>query len=198
MTADAPRAHVEPLTAAERRDLLWLARASIRSTLSGGAQRPEISLTAALQELTAAFVSLHCEGRLRGCVGSVLPEKPLYEMVASMACAAAFDDPRFPPVTAVEVPIIDIEISRLSRMIPAQPEDVRPGIHGVCVARGHQRAVFLPQVATSQNWDRDTLLDELCRKACLPDDAWTQADCSLMVFVAEVFSEARDRRLVSR
>jgi AmmeMemoRadiSam system protein A len=192
MTADALRVHVEPLSAAERRDLLWLARASIRSSLSGDARRPEIALTAALQELTAAFVSLHCEGRLRGCVGSVLPEKPLYEMVARMACSAAFDDPRFPPVTVVEVPIIDIEISRLSRMVPAQPEDVRPGIHGVCVARGQQRAVFLPQVATTHNWDRDTLLDELCRKASLPHDSWAQADCSLMVFAAEVFSDERD------
>lgn len=191
MTADALRIHVEPLSAAERRDLLWLARASIRSSL-GGEARPEIPLTPAMQELTAAFVSLHCEGQLRGCVGSVLPEKPLYEMVAHMACSAAFDDPRFPPVTLVEVPSIDIEISRLSRMVPAQPADVRPGVHGVCVARDQQRAVFLPQVATTHNWDRDTLLDELCRKACLPHDAWTQADCSLMVFVAEVFGEERD------
>jgi hypothetical protein len=192
MTADALRVHVEPLSATERRALLWLARASIRSSLGGEAQRPEIPLTPALQELSAAFVSLHCEGRLRGCVGSVLAEKPLYEMVASMACSAAFDDPRFPPVTVVEVPIIDIEISRLGRMVPARPENVRPGIHGVCVARGHQRAVFLPQVATTHNWDRDTLLDELCRKACLPHDAWTRADCSVMVFVAEVFGEESD------
>ena len=192
MIADALLVRVARLSPAERHDLLWRARASIRCALDGGAP-PEIRLTPALQEPTAAFVSLHCEGRLRGCVGSVVPEKPLHETVASMACSAAFDDPRFPPLSVIEVPTIDIEISRLSRMVPAQPEDVRPGIHGVCVAWGHQRAVFLPQVATTHNWDRDTLLEELCRKASLASDAWRQPGCSLLVFVAEVFGERAER-----
>ena len=165
MTADVLSIHVAPLTATERRDLLWLARASIRRALGAEAAPPQIALTPPLIEPTAAFVSLHCEGRLRGCVGTVTAENPLHETVAHMACSAAFDDPRFPPLQVMEVPLIDIEISRLSPMVPAAPDDVRPGIHGVCVTRGQHRAVFLPQVATTHNWDRDTLLDELCRKA---------------------------------
>lgn len=189
MTADVPLAHVEPLTPAERRDLLGLARAAITRALNEAVPLPEIQLTPALLEPAAAFVSLHCDGRLRGCVGAVLPEKPLHETVAQMACAAAFDDPRFPPLSAVEVPLVDIEISRLSRMVPAAPDDVRPGIHGVCVSHGQQHAVFLPQVATTHHWDRDTLLGELCHKAMLPADAWRQPGCGLMVFVAEVFGE---------
>ena len=184
---------MEPLTAAERRDLLRLARAAIRCVLDAAASLPHITLTPSLVEPAAAFVSLHCDGRLRGCVGSVMPENPLHETVAHMARSAAFDDPRFPPLSAAEVPTLDIEISRLSRMVPAQPEDVQLSIHGVCVTRDQHRAVFLPQVATTHQWDRDTLLSELCRKALLPADAWRRPGCSLMVFVAEVFGESATR-----
>jgi AmmeMemoRadiSam system protein A len=189
MTADVAVIRVQPLSATERRDLLRLARGCIRCALDAEAAPPQIALTPPLIEPAAAFVSLHCEGRLRGCVGTVTPEKPLHETVAHMARSAAFDDPRFPPLMAVEVPMIDIEISRLSAMLPAAPDDVQPGVHGVCVTHERQRAVFLPQVATTQNWDRDTLLSELCRKALLAPDTWRRPGCTLMIFVAEVFGE---------
>lgn len=190
MTAEVLSTLVAPLTASERRDLLWLARASIRRALGADATLPEIALTPPLIEPTAAFVSLHCEGRLRGCVGTVTAENPLHETVAHMACSAAFGDPRFPPLRVMEIASIDIEISRLSPMTPAAADDVQPGVHGVCVTCGPHRAVFLPQVATTHNWDRDTFLGELCRKALLAPDAWRHPECSLMVFVAEVFGDA--------
>jgi len=189
MPADVLLGGAVPLTAVERRDLLWIARASIRGAFEPQAPPPQITLTPPLIEPTAAFVSLHCDGQLRGCVGTVTADKPLHETVEHMARAAAFDDPRFPPLAAAEVSAIDIEISRLSRMVPARPEDVRPGVHGVCIASSEQRAVFLPQVATTHNWDRDTLLDELCRKALLPPNAWRRPGCHLLVFVAEIFGE---------
>jgi uncharacterized protein len=191
MTADL-LSSVEPLSLTERRDLLSLARSAIRCALDADELPAAIRLTPPLLEPTAAFVSLHCGGQLRGCVGTVTPEKALHETVEHMARSAALDDPRFPPLSAAEVTIVDIEISRLSRMVPAQAADVRPGIHGVCVTRDQQRAVFLPQVATTHHWNRDTLLDELCRKALLPPQAWRQPGCNLMVFVAEVFAETRD------
>jgi uncharacterized protein len=190
MPADVLLPGLVPLSAVERRDLLWLARASIRGVFDPQAPSPQIALTPPLLEPTAAFVSLHCDGRLRGCVGTVTADKPLHETVGRMARAAAFDDPRFPPLVAAEVPLIDIEISRLSRMVAAQPEDVQPGVHGVCIASSEHRAVFLPQVATTHNWDRDTLLDELCQKAFLAPNAWRQPGCELLVFVAEVFGES--------
>lgn len=194
MTVDPTFVAFTSLTAAERQDLLRLARATIHRALDSHTAAAHIALTAQLVEPGAAFVSLHCEGRLRGCVGTVTADSPLHETVAHMARCAAFDDPRFPPMSTAEVPIVEIEISRLSGMVPAAPEDVRPGLHGVCVSRDQRRAVFLPQVATTFNWDRDTLLDELCRKALLPADAWRQPGCTLMVFVAEVFGEcAADR-----
>ena len=197
MPADLSPVSLEPLTPAERRDLLLLARTSIRCALDLDVLLPEITLTLALLEPTAAFVSLHIEGRLRGCVGSVTPDNPLHETVAHMARSAALDDPRFPALTPDEVAFIDVEISRLSRMMAARPDDVRPGIHGVCISSGTHRAVFLPQVATTYGWDRDTLLDELCLKAFLPARAWRQAECEILVFVAEVFGEIREARMVN-
>lgn len=193
MLADGALVDLEPLSSSERADLLRLARASIVTAFDPNAPQARIALTQRLIELTAAFVSLHCEGRLRGCVGTVTADKPLHETVAHMAYSAAFDDPRFPPLEAGELPAIEIEISRLSRMVPAEPVMIQPGVHGVCISCGSQRAVFLPQVATTHGWDRDTLLDELCRKAFLPSSTWRLPGCELMVFVAEVFGERAQR-----
>jgi AmmeMemoRadiSam system protein A len=191
MTAEFPLIILQTLTLTERRDLLWLARRSIRANLHGE-EEPTVTLTPALRTPTAAFVSLHRAGRLRGCIGTLDAERPLHETVAQMAQSAAFDDPRFPPLTTDELSAIDIEISRLSALVPARPEDVCPGRHGVCVSFEQQRAVFLPQVATTHNWDRETLLRELCCKALLPPDAWKQPATRLMVFEAEVFGEAAE------
>ena len=189
MLADDGLVDLEPLSSDERRDLLRLARASIVVAFDPAVPVPRIALTHLLIKPTAAFVSLHCEGRLRGCVGTVTADKPLHETISHMARSAAFDDPRFAPLEANELPAIEIEISRLSRMVAAEPTMVRPGVHGVCISCGSQRAVFLPQVAATHGWDRETLLDELCRKALLPCSAWRQRGCELMVFVAEIFGE---------
>jgi AmmeMemoRadiSam system protein A len=197
MLADGARVELAPLGGSERRDLLHLARASICAAFDPAVSLPVVTLTRLLVEPTAAFVSLHSKGRLRGCVGTVMADKPLHETVAHMARAAAFDDPRFPPVEVLEVPLIDIEISRLSRMVPVEPSMVQPGVHGVCISYDGQRAVFLPQVATAHGWDRETLLDELCRKALLPPAAWRHRGCALLVFIAEVFGEVREAQMVN-
>jgi AmmeMemoRadiSam system protein A len=177
------------LTPAERHELLWLARQSIHAALHGTTAPECRALTAALDAPGAAFVSLHYQGHLRGCIGTLSAERPLCRTVAQMAASAAFDDPRFPPLTQSELPGVVIEISRLSPPVPAVPEDICPGRHGVCVAQGEHRGVFLPQVALEYHWDRETLLRELCRKALLPPDAWRQPGTTLMIFEAEVFGE---------
>lgn len=178
-----------PLTSAERHELLWLARQSIYATLHGTTPPECRALTPALNAPGAAFVTLHYQRRLRGCIGTLTAERPLHQTVARMALSAAFDDPRFPPLTKSELPGVDIEISRLSPLVPALPEEICPGRHGVCVTQGDQRGVFLPQVALEYQWDRDTLLRELCRKALLPPDAWKRPGTTLMLFEAEVFGE---------
>jgi AmmeMemoRadiSam system protein A len=178
-----------PLTSAERHELLWLARESIHATLHGTASPGCRALTPALDAPGAAFVSLHQQHRLRGCIGTLTAERPLYRTVAQMALSAAFDDPRFPPLTKSELPSVQIEISRLSPLVPASPEEICPGRHGVCMTQGDHRGVFLPQVALEYHWDRETLLRELCRKALLPPDAWRHPGTALTLFEAEVFGE---------
>jgi AmmeMemoRadiSam system protein A len=177
------------LTPGERGDLLWLARESIRAALHAKNAPALGTLTEALQTPAAAFVSLHHGDRLRGCIGTLTADTSLHDTVVRVAVSAALDDPRFPPVAWLELRTIAIEISRLGPLVRARPEDVRPGYHGVAVSRGEQRGVFLPQVAPTHNWDRETLLREVCRKALLPPEAWREPDCELQVFVAEVFGE---------
>jgi AmmeMemoRadiSam system protein A len=183
-----------PLTAAERCELLWLARESIRLGLHGAALPVPRRLTPRLLQPGAAFVSLHIGDDLRGCVGTLLAAEALHVTVAQRARSAAFDDPRFAPLTETELAAVAIEISRLSRLRPARPADVRPAVHGVCVSAGPQHGVFLPQVAQRYGWDCPTLLRELCKKAGLPPDAWQWPESSLEIFEAEVFAETTDQR----
>jgi hypothetical protein len=187
MSADA-RAFA-PLTDAERTELLQVARDSIRAVLQGEAAPTDRASTPALNQPAAVFVSLHQSGQLRGCIGSMTADRPLCEAVARMALSAAFDDPRFPPLSESELSATSIEISRLSPLAPAGPEQVCPGRHGVYLASGAHHAVFLPQVADQRRWDRDTLLTELCLKALLPAEAWKQPGTTLMLFEAEVFTD---------
>lgn len=182
-----------PLSVDERRALLRLARESIRAALRGEQAPAACAPSAALLEPTAVFVSLHREERLRGCVGTLVAERPLHEAVVYVARAAALEDHRFPPLTEGELPGVDIEISRLSPLAPVFSQQVRPGSHGVCLRCDERSAVFLPQVATHYGWDRQMLLSELCRKAMLPPDAWRRPDARLEVFTAEVFSDQNER-----
>jgi uncharacterized protein len=189
MTAELQLPPFAPLTLAERRDLLSLARESIRAALQSDQPPIPAQLTPALDDPGAAFVSLHEGTRLRGCIGTLTADRPLYLTVSQMAVAAACDDPRFPPLSLAELAAVVIEISRLGPLIPALPGQVCPGRHGVCLHTGERRGVFLPQVALQYHWDRETLLRELCLKALLPPDAWLEPDTTLMVFEAEVFGE---------
>ncbi|MFQ5665525.1 MAG: AmmeMemoRadiSam system protein A [Candidatus Binatia bacterium] len=189
MTAELPRITLEPLTPAERRALLRLARHSIRAALVGEESPLQVTASRALNAPGAAFVSLHCGGHLRGCIGTLHAEKPLQETVVEMARSAAFADPRFQPLDLDELSRVRIEISRLSCLVPARSEQVCPGVHGVSLTCGERRSVFLPQVATLYHWDRETLLTELCRKAMLPPQAWRWPETGLFVFTAEIFAD---------
>jgi len=125
---------------------------------------------------------------LRGCVGYVLPTCALYRAVAETARAAAFDDNRFPPVTREEAAHLEIELSILSPAQPIQAEELEVGRHGLLVSWHGRRGLLLPQVPTERGWDRTTFLEQTCRKAGLPLDAW-QKGASLEAFTAEVFGD---------
>ena len=185
---------MSPLSSAARRWLLQQARAAVEAAGCRQAYRvPEIPSELGpedrqeLERPQAAFVSLHKHGKLRGCVGHVAFDTPLKRVVAEMAQAAALDDTRFPPVTAGEVPNLEIEISVLSPFFPIRPEQVTPGVHGLAVRQGCRRGLLLPQVATAQKWDAERFLSETCRKAGLEPEAWKHG-AEVEGFTAEVIS----------
>jgi len=179
----------------ERSLLLRLAHESIVSALDPSKAEREIPLdspSAHLAQPRGVFTSLHLGGELRGCVGYVLPIAPLYRAVAETARAAAFDDTRFYPVTAEEAPHLEIELSILSVPKPIHPEAVEVGRHGLVISMAGHRGLLLPQVPVEQQWDRTTFLEQTCRKAGLPLDAW-QKGATIEAFTAEVFGEERAR-----
>jgi len=185
------------LTEAEKRELLSIARKSIEDVFRGGfservfydvGRRKELPET--LKKPRGAFVTLKKHGMLRGCIGFIQPTRPLCDVVADVARAAAFDDPRFPPLRSKELEDVKIEISVLSPL--RQIEDINEievGRHGLYIAKGSKAGLLLPQVATENGWDRLTFLHETCRKAGLPGDAWRDRDTAIYIFSAEVFGE---------
>ncbi|MBU0928718.1 MAG: AmmeMemoRadiSam system protein A [Spirochaetes bacterium] len=181
------------LSAEVRESLILTAREAIASRLEGRAPRWPAYGEAAASPL-GAFVTLHklsAHGRrlLRGCIGRMSSELALSDTIRAMAISAAFEDPRFPPVTDGELEAIDIEISVLTPMERCAPEDVTPGLHGVYLKREYRSGVFLPQVATEQGWDRETLLEQLCVKAGLEAGSYAAPDAKLYRFSAIVFGE---------
>ena len=115
---------------------------------------------------------------------------PLYRTVAESARGAAFDDSRFPPVTRDEAPELQVSLSVLSPPQPIQPDQVEIGRHGLLISLGHCRGLLLPQVPVEHGWDRIAFLEQTCRKAGLPPDAW-QTGAKLEAFTAEIFGDPR-------
>jgi uncharacterized protein len=171
----------------ERRILLQLAHRSIEAALRDD-PLPLEPPNEHLSEARGAFTTLHLHGKLRGCIGYMHATESLYRTVAETARAAAFDDPRFEPVTWDETPELKIEISVLSLPRPITPEDVVVGKHGLVVMQGSRRGLLLPQVPVEWGWERETFLAQTCLKAGLAPDAWKHG-AELQAFTAEVFGE---------
>jgi len=151
------------------------------------ARRAHIDLEPRLRVPRGAFVTLTSGGRLRGCIGYIEGIKPLVDAVIENGRSAAVADPRFPPVEAKDLPDLDLEISVLTPLTEVSgPEDIVIGRHGILLAKDGHRAVFLPQVAVEQGWDRETTLTQLAQKAGLGPDDWRQG-MVFFVFEADVF-----------
>lgn len=181
----------EFLNQQQKRELLKIARITLEEYITNR-KIPDFKITdKKLQEKAGAFVTLKKKGQLRGCIGNIIGDKPLYITVRDMAIESSTRDPRFMPVTPDELEEIEIEISVLSPL--EKIDDYRkviPGKHGVVVKRGFNSGVFLPQVATEQGWNREEFLSALCsHKAGLPPDAYKDKNTELYIFTAEVFSE---------
>ena len=169
------------LSDGQRRQLLRVARASIEEGLNTGRplQVDVNSFDPLLQADGASFVTLKKSGQLRGCMGTLEARQPLVQDVAEHAFAAAFSDPRFPPLERHELEQISISVSVLT---PAEPvrfrdeddllEKITPGVDGLILQEGPYRGTFLPSVWESLP-DKKAFLRELKRKAGLPPDYWS-------------------------
>jgi len=181
------------LTEGDRAQLLALARATLECAVKQ--QRvptPEelgIAITPAMRRVRGAFVTLNKDGQLRGCIGDILPSRPLYKAVMGNAINAGLRDRRFRPVQAEELPLLHYEISALTEPEPVPSYgDIVIGRHGMVVEKAGRSAVYLPQVAPEQGWDLAETLTHLSQKAGLPPDAWREG-ASFTVFEAIVFAE---------
>ncbi|MEI8181445.1 MAG: AmmeMemoRadiSam system protein A [Desulfomonile sp.] len=176
------------LTDNEKEQLHNIALTAIENKTEGKSPPVLSPSSEKLNEKRGAFVSLYKKGMLRGCIGSLEPTAPLYKTVQEMSLAAAFRDPRFRSVSAEELPYLELEISVLTPLEKIEnPEEIQVGVHGIMVRNGPRSGVLLPQVATERNWDRITFLEETCRKAGLPKDAWKEDETRIYVFSADVF-----------
>jgi hypothetical protein len=139
-----------------------------------------------------AFVSLHNQGELRGCIGDCAPRAPLFETVIEMTQAAASRDTRVEPVTESELGDIRIEISVLSPLVRTEaPLSLEIGRHGLYLVRQGRRGVLLPQVATQYRWGMKTFLEQTCLKAGLRKHAWKDSDTEVSAFTALIIEEQR-------
>lgn len=177
------------LTDLGKKELLALARNTIKKYLADGERTDPPGAQPVFLEKRGVFVTLHHRGELRGCIGYPLPYKPLGEAVVDNAIAAATEDPRFPAVSAEELPELDIEISVLT--VPrkvAGPDQVQVGRDGIIISKGFQRGLLLPQVPVEQGWNLEQYISYGCRKAGLAQDEWKRG-VQIEVFQASVFAE---------
>jgi AmmeMemoRadiSam system protein A len=177
-----------PLNDSDQQTLLHIARGALLGYLDSN-KIPEVrDYSAALEQPCGAFVSLHRGKNLRGCVGLITSDKPLYLTVSECAVWAGTKDHRFPPVSRQEVGGLNFEISVLSPPEDIAPEAIEVGRHGLIVSQGGLRGLLLPQVPTQWKWDRERFLKETCLKAGLPSDAWRRG-ARIQAFTAQVFHE---------
>ena len=172
----------------EKAFLHKLARGAIENRLIGSPMPTHDKETKKLTEKRGAFVTLKTRGQLRGCIGHIQASRALSQTVVDMAQAAAFEDPRFPPLSKQELKDLSIEISVLTPFRQIQDvKEIMVGKHGLFIERGFNSGLLLPQVATEYGWDTLTFLEHTCLKAGLPKDAWKDKKAKIYVFSAEIF-----------
>ncbi len=170
--------------------LLKIARMSIENTLSAVKETVLEVDDEILNKQCGAFVTLHLKDALRGCIGNISSKKPLWRTIREMAKEAAFNDPRFYPLSKQESSKIDIEISVLSPLKKIDNiEEIIVGKHGLFLVQGRYQGLLLPQVATEYQWEKIEFLDHTCNKAGLPKGCWKEKDCDIYIFSANVFNE---------
>jgi len=183
------------LTAAEEQTLLQVARLTLEKWVRerkypSDKDLASFDITPALEQKTGVFVSIHKLGELRGCIGYVTGTTSILHSVIENTMNAASEDPRFPPIGAEEIDMVDLEISVMTPLAQVKDvETIEVGKDGLVVERGFHRGLLLPQVAKEWGWDKYEFLEQTCRKAGLPADAYKKKDTKIMRFRAQVFGE---------
>ena len=176
------------LTRDTQRQLLAIARAALEARVRG-TRVPESGSKGSNQPGQGAFVTIFCNGELRGCLGRVTSDWPLPDLVRHLAREVADSDPRFTPVAPHELEDIALEVSVLTPEREIRSiDEIELGRHGLIVEQGSRKGLLLPQVPTEHEWDRETFVSQTCLKAGLPADAWRHG-ARLLVFEAQVFGE---------
>ncbi|MFH1710185.1 MAG: AmmeMemoRadiSam system protein B [bacterium] len=181
------------LNESQRKRLLDIARGSIKSFVDSRKRASFTESDPVLNSSLGAFVTLRENGELRGCIGNMMPQGPLYQAVADMAIQAATGDPRFQALSPGEIDKVVLEVSVLSplKKISNTDEIKIPG-HGVLVRRNGRSGVYLPQVAVEAGWNKEEFMTSLCEhKAGLAPDAWKDPSTDVYIFEAEVFGEEK-------
>ena len=186
-----PQDEIAPLSLEQKKRLMEIAKQTMETFVRTGKTLQFQEKDPRLAQSEGAFVTIRKHGDLRGCIGNIVTDAPLFQTVRDMAVSAASQDPRFKPVAPEELPDLDLEISVLSkpRRI-TNIEEFTVGVHGAIVKQGWHQGVFLPQVATETGWNRDQFFSNLCvHKAGLPSEAWKDPKTQIEIFSADVFSE---------
>jgi hypothetical protein len=177
------------LLAAERRQLLKIAREAITARINGKLLPAVTTEKPGLTTPAGCFVTIKENDSLRGCIGTFVPDRPLWQQVQEMAVSAATRDPRFYPMKPADLENFQLEISVLSPLEKIDSvEQIIVGTHGIYIEKNFSRGVLLPQVAVEQGWNRDTFLAQTCVKAGLSPKDW-QEGADIYIFSAQIFGD---------
>ena len=183
------------LSEKQKESLLDIARKTIEDITTGKTLPDFYIEDSLLNEKCGAFVTIHNKGKLRGCIGNIIGHTSLWETVRKMAVEASQNDPRFPPVTAVELEEIDVEISVISPFEKIEDiKKIRVGKHGIFIKQGYYQGLLLPQVATEYGWGRKEFIEHTCLKAGLSRDCYRDSKSEIFIFSAIVFGEKNRKK----
>jgi len=178
------------LSEADQKAILELARQAVVEAVSRNRRLEQIPNNGIFALKRGAFVTLHVEKRLHGCIGVIEAKDALGENIAHCAMSAALQDPRFRRMQPADLATLEIEVSLLSPLEAIRPEEIEIGKHGLLIEHGFHRGLLLPQVAVEHRLDVERFLKETCYKAGLPYDAWKAPETRIYGFTCQVFADS--------
>ena len=175
--------------------LIKAAKSAISARLKGKEPEAKDSLKSKFSEKQGVFVTITIDGELRGCIGFIEGIFPLWEAVVKAAQSAAFEDPRFMPLTEDEFKTIKVEVSVLTKpeQLKGKPDtyvkQIEIGKHGLIAEMGYGKGLLLPQVFTEYKVNAEKALEMTCQKAGLPPNSWKEPGCKVYKFSCQIFTE---------